>query len=224
MNIKEYLEHHKKSIILYTIIVVVIAGIALLIEMKAEEKAEQVTIKSPIKKSIKLETIGEQISPFVKKSDFFSIENKTNVKLPFISYHDKFMISSKLYNSEENLQLNIEGDIKVNDKQLKNQQLKTIKVSPDLRKTIVDIKRLVNVKECARVTAKNIFVYIDKGISLTFRAKNDFIKFNVLDNKIFVWQERQTEELENKYLLCNYNAGELYDKLSEYVQKLKAQE
>jgi hypothetical protein len=217
----EKIQENKRTIILLLLIISLSAGIYKLFLINEDKRNSEITIDSPIKTEIKLDDLSNVIKPFIDKTNIFIIENKTDMKIPFVEYHDKLYIKTKEYNNKQNLQLDISGDIKVNDKQLNQQQLKSIKNIKDLAAKKEEIKELLEIKECKEVPSKNIFVYINKGVSLTFRKNGDFIQFNILDNKIFTWQERNDIENSTKYLLCNYNPANMFDAISDYLQILK---
>lgn len=221
MNIKEFYIENKKTFILFALLISILTVIVLILQKEKIKKRQEVTIKSTIKQEVKLEDVNTDIKPFIKSANIVRLENKSNIKLPFIEYHDKFMINLKYYNKLKNFQLDIDGDIKVKDKQLKNYQLAPFKMNQKILSNLIDIQNLIKIKKCKRVTARDIFIYINKGISITYRIKQEFIQFNILDNKIFVWQERDTEDKLNRYLLCNFNSTKLFDKISDYVQNLQ---
>jgi len=222
-NLKEKIEKYKITILLSLIIITAIVGIYKIYEIKKELKKEEVKLTQKVHKKIvkkEFEVDQTKIDNLLAKSKYLEIENKTNIKLPFIVYHEKFKINVKTYNNDKNIQLNTTGDIRVKDKQLKNYQLENKKNNKNLQNEILTIKKLLKVKKCSKTTAKEMFIYSDKGLAITFRTKKEFIQFNVIDNQIFIWEELLDVEEDNKYLICKFDSARLFDETSKFIEEL----
>jgi hypothetical protein len=224
MNIiQEKIEKYKTTIVISTALIGILSTIGYLYNIQKEKEANEITLDKVVeKKEIKIQDVESDIKPFLKSTNIVVIENKGNVKIPFVEYHDKFFIKIKKYNKNKNFTLNIEGDIRVNDKQLSEQQLVPKEMTKEISNTLEEIEYAVKLNDCKRVNVKNIFIYLNKGVSLTYRKGTEFIQFNALDNKIFIWQERNNNDEKNKYLLCNFNSSKLLDDISDLVTELQA--
>jgi len=168
----------------------------------------------------------DYLDAFLTSVNKLSFENKTLYEIDRVKFNEvNSFVSVRIYDNNSLLELNIEGDITASNRKLRERSLHSINNTTRINNSIQGIKNSINFTSCDNVPSDHTFLYINKGLTVTLRNNKQFINFNILDDKMFVWEEfggtNSTFRKEtSSYMLCDLNNNTLLSNIGNLINIL----